>query len=164
MVTVSDSLIYILQFKFYMKAAVDAQIVQFEAQSIFRDEMYACFHLGPNRVSEVLRFFQDNTTLPRIPPRGRPKKVTPEILDFINVRTLQSAHLSLADLPSEVRSQFGTTISGSIVSAIRTNLGFHYQPARHLQDLRGHQIEARVEFCQKMGKIQKIEWKKDILR
>jgi hypothetical protein len=34
--------------------------------------------------------------------------------------------------------------------AIRNNLGFHYRPARHFQDLRDHQIEDQVEFYQKM--------------
>jgi hypothetical protein len=42
------------------------------------------------------------------PPRGRPKKVTPEIRDFIDVRTLQSARLSITDMSSEVRCQIGT--------------------------------------------------------
>jgi hypothetical protein len=49
--TVSDSLVYILQLKFYMKAVVDAQTVQFEAQGIYRDEICARIHVGPNRVS-----------------------------------------------------------------------------------------------------------------
>jgi hypothetical protein len=47
------------------------------------------------------------------------KKVTPEILDFIYVRILQSTRLCLADLSSEVRLRFGTTISGSIVGTFK---------------------------------------------
>jgi hypothetical protein len=119
MATVSDSSIYTLQFKFYMNTAVDAQIVQFKAQSIYWDETCAHVHVGPNRVSQVLRSFQKDNTLPCIPPRGRPKKITREILDFIGVRTLRSGCLSLADLSSEVRSRFGSTISGSTVGIFK---------------------------------------------
>jgi hypothetical protein len=43
MATVSDSLTHIVQLKFYMKAAVDAHRVLFEAQGICRDEI--CAHL-----------------------------------------------------------------------------------------------------------------------
>jgi hypothetical protein len=116
---VSDWLIYISQLKFYMKAAVDAQIIQFEAQGLCRYEIWVRLHVGSNRVSRVFRLFRDNNNVPCIPPPGRPTKVTPEILDFIDVRTLQSTPLSLADLSSEVRSRFGTIISGSTVGTFK---------------------------------------------
>jgi hypothetical protein len=48
--TVSDSLISILQLKFSMQAAVDARIIQLEAQGICQDEICAHLHVGPNRV------------------------------------------------------------------------------------------------------------------
>jgi hypothetical protein len=102
-----------------LKAAVDVQIIQFEAQGICWDKICARLHAGPNRVSRVLSFFRYDNTIPCIPPLGRPKKVTAEILDFIDVRILQLARLSLADLSSEVRSRFGTTISDSTVGIFR---------------------------------------------
>jgi hypothetical protein len=111
----------------YLKTAVGAQIVLFEAQAIFLNEICAPLHIGPNRVSRVPRIFRDNNTLPLIPLRGRPKRVPPEILDFIDARTLQSAHLSLANSV--------TRINRSTVMAIRANLGFHYQQGQHIQDL-----------------------------
>jgi hypothetical protein len=113
-----------------MKAAVDAQIVQFEAQGSCCDEICAHLLAGPNRISRVLCFFRDNNTLPCIPPRGGPKKVTPEILDFIDVRTLQSARLFLAGLSSEVRSRFGTAVSGSTVSRVSLSADASDEPPR----------------------------------
>jgi hypothetical protein len=129
--TVSDSLITILQSKFYMKAAVNTQVVQFEAQGICHDEIWARLHFGRNRASRVLRFCRDNSILPCIPPRERPKKVTPEIHDFIDVCILQSALLSFADLSSGVWSRFGTPIGDSTVGTFKKLNGKEIFCANH---------------------------------
>jgi transposase len=106
--------------------------------------------VGPNRVSRVFHYFQENQTLPPPRCRGRPKKVTQEILDFIDIRTLQEARLSLGELRAEIEQRFNTRFCNSTMRTIRSNLGFNYQPARHVQDLRDYQIEARTDFCRKM--------------
>jgi hypothetical protein len=91
-------------------AGVNAQIVQFQARGMNRDEICATLDVGQNRVSRILRFFHDQAALqtPRTP--GQPKKVTQEILVFIDIRTLQSARLSLAHFGLEVQARFGTPL------------------------------------------------------
>jgi hypothetical protein len=79
-------------------------LVQFEAQGIYRDEICAHLYVGSNQVSRILGFFRDNSTLACVLAPGQPKKVAPEVLDFIDRCTLQSARLSIVDLSSEVRS------------------------------------------------------------
>jgi hypothetical protein len=98
----------------------------------------------------LLGFFRDNHHLPPSLQKGRPKKVTDKILDYIDVRTLGSARLSLSELTSEIHSRFKITITRVAISTIRHNLHFHYQPARHVQVLNPGQVEDRIRFCQEM--------------
>jgi hypothetical protein len=82
-----------------------------DARGMTRDHICSTLHVGPNRLSRAVRFCQNRGASP--PPRtqGRPKKMTPEILDFIYIRTLQCGRLSRADLGLEVRSRFGISVS-----------------------------------------------------
>jgi transposase len=67
-----------------------------------------------------------------------------EILDYINVRTLGSARLSLSELTRQIHWRFEITISRAAISTIRHHLHFHYQPARHIQVLDPEQVEDRI--------------------
>jgi hypothetical protein len=81
-----------------MSDSLDAHIFQHHIQGATRDAICRLLHVGPNRVSRVPGFFHDNHHLPPSPQKGRSKKVTDEILDYIDVRTLGSARLSLSEL------------------------------------------------------------------
>jgi hypothetical protein len=146
---VSDSLIYILQLKFCMKAAVDAQIVRSRLKVSAGMRSMCVSALVPTEFHEFSFAFETITPWHAFRLVIYQRKL-PQILDLIDVRTLQSACLSLTDLLSEVQSRFGTSINDSTVRAIRNNLGFHSQAARHLQNFWDHEIEAPVEFCWKM--------------
>jgi transposase len=133
-----------------MSGFLDAQILQRHTQGATRDAICRLLHVGPNRVSRVLDFFRDNHHLPPSPQNGRPKKVTDEILDYTDARTLASARLSLSELLSEIHSRFEITISRAAISMIRHDLHFHYQPARHVRLLNPGRVEDRIRFCQEM--------------
>jgi transposase len=108
-----------------MSDSLDAQILQHHTQGATRDAIYRRLHAGPNRVSRVLGFLRDNHYLRPSPQKGQPKKVTDEILDYINVCTLGSVRLSLSELTREIHSRFKITISRAAISMIRHDLHFH---------------------------------------
>jgi hypothetical protein len=123
----------------YLKTAVGAQIVLFEAQAIFLNEICVPLHLGPNRVSRVLRIFRDNNTLPLISLRGRPKRVPPEILDFIDARTLS--------LPSTVRpSGPSELILDFTISQANTYKTWDSIPQAAINRV-DRSFEARLQIC-----------------
>jgi hypothetical protein len=81
---------------------VDAQIFEYHNQSTTRDMICSLLHVGLNRVSGVLHFFRDHHQLPPRVGKGRPKKVTRDIIDFINIGTIQSPQQSLKALSDQI--------------------------------------------------------------
>jgi transposase len=130
-----------------MSDSLDAQILRHHTQGDTRNAICRLLHVGPNRVSHVLGFFCDNHHVPPSPQKGRPKKITDEILDYIDVHTLGSTRLSLSELTREIHSRFEITISRAAIGTIRHDLHFHYQVARHVQVLNPGQVEDRIQFC-----------------
>jgi transposase len=102
-----------------MSGSLDAQILQHYTQGATLDAICCLRHVGSNRVSCVLVFFRDNRHLSPSPQKGRPKKVTDEILNYIDVRMLGSVRLSLSELTREIHSQFEITISRAAIRTIR---------------------------------------------
>jgi hypothetical protein len=86
-----------------MSDSLDAQILQHYTQHATCHAICSLLHVGPNRVSRVLGFFRDNHHLPPSPQKGRPKQVTDDILDYIDVRTLAGEKLLVLG-PVEVRT------------------------------------------------------------
>jgi transposase len=125
-------------------------IVQLYGQGLSRDCICSTLHVGPHRVSRVIRAFQQTGIIPEPTPRGPRKKVTKAILDYIDLRTLQQARLPSFQLASEIRDEFQVSLGRSTVAQARINLGFRYQPPRHIQELKPHQIAARIAFCRKL--------------
>jgi hypothetical protein len=73
-----------------MSDSVDAQILEYHNQGATRDLISSLFHVGPDRASRILNFFREHHELPSPLGKGRPKNVTGDILDFIDIRTIQS--------------------------------------------------------------------------
>jgi transposase len=128
----------------------EQQIIQAAAQGHSRHFICETLHVGEHRVSRVLRDFQATGIIPAPLHPGRPPKVTQVILDFINIRTLQSASLSGTQLANEIRNRYHISLSRATIDFQSKLIGFHYQPARHIQELRTYQVIARIEFCQRM--------------
>jgi hypothetical protein len=80
----------IFTFQHPMSDSVDAQILEYHNQGATRDMIFSRLQVGPNRVSSVLNFFRDHHQFPPRVGKGRPKKVTRNILDFIDIHTIQS--------------------------------------------------------------------------
>jgi hypothetical protein len=73
-----------------MSDSVDAQILESHDQGAAGNMICSFLPVGPNRVSRVLDVFRHHHQLPPRAGKGRPKKVTRDILDFIDIRTIQS--------------------------------------------------------------------------
>jgi transposase len=129
---------------------LDAHILEYHDQGATRDMICSLLQVGPNRVSRVLNFFRDRYQLPPRVGKGRPKKVTRDILDFIDISTIQSPKQSLKALSDEIHSCFDTVLLRATIANVRHELKFHYQPAHHIQSLKPRQIEDRIAFCQEM--------------
>jgi hypothetical protein len=106
--------------------------------------------VGPHRVSHVLKDFTNTGIVPEPLPRGPRRKVTKAILSFIDIRTLQQAHLSSAQLTAEICGRFHVHLDPSTIAYKRRQLNFRYQPPRHTQELHRRHIDERVAFCQKL--------------
>jgi transposase len=90
----------------------------------------------------------DNTGIAPAPlARGRPPKVTQAILDFIDIRTLQTAHVSSAALAAEIQERFHVSLSKTTVDVQQKLMGFSYQPPRHTQELTPDHKEYRNTHC-----------------
>jgi transposase len=131
-----------------MSLSVEQRIVELHAQGYNRDAICSTLQTGEHRVSRTLKIFHETGTIPTPRVGGRPRKVTDDILDFIDVRTIQTASLSSGWLAKEVQQRFGVQLSKSTITGARGNLGFHFRPPRHCQRLRPEHIAARVAFCQ----------------
>jgi hypothetical protein len=55
-----------------------------------------------------------------------------DILDFIDIRTIQSPQQSLTALHDDIDSHFDTVLSPATYANVRHELKFHYQPARSI--------------------------------
>jgi hypothetical protein len=73
-----------------MSDSVDAQILEEHNSGATRNMICSLLHIGPNLVLRVLNFFQDRHQLPPHVGKGRLKKATRGILDFIDVHIIQS--------------------------------------------------------------------------
>jgi hypothetical protein len=73
-----------------------------------------------------------------------------DILNFIDVRTLQSARPSTVDLSKEIGDTFQVSLSGDTINPLRHNLKFSCQLPRHVQALNPEHMAYRVRFCQRI--------------
>jgi transposase len=72
-----------------MSLELDTRIIDMHAQGATRNQICAELHVGPNRVSRIQRYFQMHLELSSPSHPGRPKKVTDEILSFIDIRFIE---------------------------------------------------------------------------
>jgi transposase len=132
------------------KPSIEHQIINLAAQGHGRRFICSHLHVGEHRVGRVLAAFDSTGFAPPPLPRGRPHKVTKAILDFIDIRTLQTAHVSSAALATEISDRFHVSLGKTTVDVKRKLMGFGYQPPRHTQELKPEHKEYRVEFCDQM--------------
>jgi transposase len=138
------------------KPSKEALIIQLAGQGVTHRDICSTLGVGQHRVSHTLKSYKMTGIIPEPLPRGPRKKITHTILDFIEARTLQQAHLSSARLSAEIYGTFHVHLDPSTIADKRKRMGFHYQPPRHVQELKPHHIDARIAFCHKM--LEKPGW------
>jgi transposase len=124
-----------------MSDSADAQILEYHNQSTARDMICIVLHVGLNRVSRVLSFFQEHHQLPPRVGKRRPMKVMRDILDFIDIRSTQLQQQSRKALSNKIHSPFDTVLSRATIANVRHELNFHYQSVRHVQPPKPQHIE-----------------------
>jgi transposase len=132
------------------KPSKKAEIIRLHGHGYRRDAICVMLGFGQHRVTNALKSFADSGVITEPLPHGPGKKITKVILDFIDIRTLQDAHLSSSHLAGQISDRFRISITPRSVAFQRQMMGFHYEPPRHTQELKQCHIEASVEFCQKM--------------
>jgi transposase len=130
-------------------AGKESKIIELRLAGLNYDEIADRLKTGRDRISRCLHIYGTSGQIPAPRPMGRPPKLTDEIRDFIDVRTIQNARLSGFRLAHEIAEKYGVTVHPCTISRERAQLHFDYQPPRHIQDLNDDQKAARREFCAK---------------
>jgi transposase len=82
----------------HQAASTEGLVIRFAAEGFSPRKICSTLSLGDHRVSRLLREFQTKGIIPTPLRRRRPPKVIKTILDFIDIRTRQGAHLSRSKL------------------------------------------------------------------
>jgi transposase len=132
------------------KPTKEALIVRLAGLGMSRDAICAQLGVGSHRVTNTLKGYNATGRVPEAVSRGPRKKLTKAILDFIDICTLQRAHLSNAKLVAEIKAKFHVNFHPATIAVQRHLAGFRYQPPRHTQELKDYHIEDRRNFAAKM--------------
>ena len=129
---------------------VEKSIVELYQNGCSQEQITKLLHVGNHRASGVIREFLQTGQIPQPRKRGRKPKITEEMKNFIEVKTLLDASLSSVSLATEVENNFGQSITSQYVSKLRNEMRFHFRPPKHEQHLSEEQIRNRKNFCEKM--------------
>ena len=133
---------------------VEKSIVELYQNGCSQEQITKLLHVGNHRASGVThlykREFLQTDQIPQPRKRGRKPKITEEMKNFIEVKTLLDASLSSVSLATEVENNFGQSITSQYVSKLRNEMRFHFRPPKHEQHLSEEQIRNRKNFCEKM--------------
>jgi transposase len=124
-----------------------------------RDEIASRLHVGTHRILAVLSFWKAHRVMLPRRQMGRPTKCIQEVVDFVEVRTLQEAGLGNASLAREVFDRCHFSLSPGTVRRIRKQLKFEFRAPRHTQSLTDVNIADRMKFCEEM-----LKWRDDQLQ
>ena len=86
---------------------VEKSIVELYQNGCSQEQITKLLHVGNHRASGVIREFLQTGQIPQPRKRGRKPKITEEMKNFIEVKTLLDASLSSVSLATEVESNFG---------------------------------------------------------
>jgi hypothetical protein len=78
----------------HQAASTEVLVIMLPAEGFSRRKICSTLSVGDHRVNRILREFHTKGIIPTPLRRGRPPKVIKPIIDFIDIRTRQSAHLS----------------------------------------------------------------------
>jgi transposase len=129
---------------------METRIIELYAQHMLQEDIAAYLHTGIHRVSRTIKIFQETGSIPSALPRGPPRRLSNQIIDYVELQTLQDARLSGPALSRDVGNRFNAQFCSRTINRIRSRLKFRYQPPRHTQALTEIQIQDRLAFCRKM--------------
>ena len=129
---------------------MEKSIVELSQRGYTYAQIAELLHVGVHRIGNVLHYFHKTNEIPKPSKRGRHPKITQSMKEYIEIKTLQDAHLSSRCLAVELKNTFNQSISSQYVSKIRNDLRFKFSPPKHDQELTPEHIEKRMEFCKKM--------------
>jgi hypothetical protein len=96
-------------------ASTEVLLIKLAAEGFSQRKICSTLSVGDHRVTRLLREFPTEGIIPTPLRRGRPPKVTKAILDFIDIRKLQSAHLSSTKLATQIEDKFHVSLSRSTI-------------------------------------------------
>jgi transposase len=125
-------------------------------------EIAANLHMSFTTIVKANRALAAGQPIPASRPRGRPSKLTPEIIAQVHLATTEDPHLGSRKLAKIITDKTGTSISAQMVNAIRHNLHFRWAKARICPVITPIQEEKRVNFSHE-HLTGAIDWTKDVI-
>jgi transposase len=114
---------------------MERSIIQFHQMGFSRLKIADVLYMGHDRIDCIVHEWESTGKIQDVKPSGRPRTVGLPIQEFIDVQTIQDAHLSCQALSAQITERFHIPISTRAVNRYRTLMHFHYQRARHTQSL-----------------------------
>ena len=114
------------------------------------------------RISRVAKSISNQIDTPLSLTRGRPPKVTVEVIEAINKETLDVPTISGNKLANLIAQKLNIDISRTTVNNIRNQLKFRFTRPRVTQKLTDSHIEKRLDFVEK-ELSGPIDWSKDVI-
>lgn len=115
-----------------------------------QDQIAAQCHCGKTRVNTTIRLYKQTGNIPKAQNIGRPTKITPQIIEFVRIRTIQDCETTNLQIANEILRNYNIKISEMSIATLRRELKFNFSPPRHEQKLTPEHIRRRMDFCQKM--------------
>jgi transposase len=103
----------------HQAVSTEVLVIMLSAEGFSQCKICSALSVGDHRVSRMLRKVHTDGIIPTPLRRGRLPKVAKAILDFIDIRTLQSAHLSSTKLVTEIKNKFHVSLSRSTIDLRR---------------------------------------------
>ena len=104
------------------------------------------FHIGSIKVNRTIQYYKKNKEIPK-PKNTTAKKLTENILLYIETTLINEAHTTLQEMQNQIKSKFQMAISLATLSRGCKKLNFSYKPPKHCQLLTQTQKTNRVSFA-----------------
>jgi hypothetical protein len=140
-----------------MNHSVQEKIINLYLSRRSQSDIVVGLKTGYHRVIRCIQNFKEPGKIPKTLHRGRLVKFSNDILDFLEVRTLQNALLSARVLQQEISKNYERSLSNT------TKTGISLQLPSHNQKLAEIQIMNRLNFCKK-GSIFPIHYQRFAFR
>lgn len=114
-----------------------------------------------NKICEVISFASKNNgrVLPR-KTRGRPRKLTPALVQLIDVISIQNAKMSDSGIARELDKRENIQVSRCTVNRAHQILHYKWRPPKKEQFLTQMQINKRLSFVDEITSLNRIDFAK----